>query len=543
MASAFSSSIVLLPPLTQPNPCSRSSKQEKAVSQQYLTPQEEKALVAYVLQCAENGFPLPVKALRRLAWLIKHRGLATSLMTETDEAPQPPGKNWPQGLYARHPELRARRLKAIDWTRADENVIDKAKQWFELISNVLANPEIAPENVYNMDETGVLLGRSVTQKMLVHRDDTRRTRGTGLKRVLVTAVECISATGEALPPLIIWPAATHRSVWTTHPTPGWHFACSKKGYTDKHISLRWIKDVFDPLTCAKAQGKPRVLINDGFATHESADLLEFCFQKNIILCRLPSHTSHKLQPLDIGVFGPLKTAYRDQVEQLYRGGAGTVGKQHFTLLYSRARAVAFTASNIRSAWSKAGLFPHDPDRVLETFSGRHTNETATAAMPVRPGSSPIDEFPNTPTTAEGLAALRRLIEGEGYSETEVHQSRLRKVFNAAEQAMANCTLLEDERRNLFLQNCERKTRVSTKSKVVGTARVMSYQDIVDRRDHPPSAAPAASRSERQDTAVSKRRVAAGGHMTNKRSRQGELQQAIQEIDSSHMRNHCHVFQI
>jgi DDE superfamily endonuclease len=67
-----------------------------------------------------------------------------------------------------------------------------------------------------------------------------------------------------------------------------------------------------------------------FGTHESLELMRYYFENNIILCRLPSHTSHKLQPCDVGVFGPLKTAYREQVEQLYRGGANTVGKQHFT---------------------------------------------------------------------------------------------------------------------------------------------------------------------------------------------------------------------
>jgi hypothetical protein len=122
--------------------------------------------------------------------------------------------------------------------------------------------------------------------------------------------------------------------------------------------------VFDPLTKRRAAGQPRILINDGLATHESLEVLTYCYENNIILCRLPSHTSHKLQPCDVGVFGPLKTAYREQVEQLFRGGANTVGKQHFTLLYDRARTTAFTRENIRSAWRKVGLFPFDPDCVL-----------------------------------------------------------------------------------------------------------------------------------------------------------------------------------
>ena len=57
--------------------------------------------------------------------------------------------------------------------------------------------------------------------------------------------------------------------------------------------------------------KPRILICDSFGTHET---LEYCFENNIILCSLPPHTSHKLQPCDVGVFAPLKAAYRDQAE-------------------------------------------------------------------------------------------------------------------------------------------------------------------------------------------------------------------------------------
>jgi len=90
--------------------------------------------------------------------------------------------------------------------------------------------------------------------------------------------------------------------------------------------------VFDPQTKARAHHKPRILICDGVGTHETLEILEYCLENNIILCRFPSHTSHKLQPCDIGVFGPPKAAYRDQVERLYRGGANTVSKEHFTSL-------------------------------------------------------------------------------------------------------------------------------------------------------------------------------------------------------------------
>jgi hypothetical protein len=182
-----------------------------------------------------------------------------------------------------------------------------------------------------------MLSKLNSVKVLVGKDNKRGYRGARVKRTSITAIECVSAVGRYLNPMVIWPASTHRANWVTHPTPGWHYAYSDKGYTDSYLSLQWLKLVFDPQTKEQANQKPRVIINDGFGTHETLEVLEFCFENNIILCRLPSHTSHKLQPCDISVFSPLKTAYRDQVERLERGCVGTIGKEHFVYLYSPAR--------------------------------------------------------------------------------------------------------------------------------------------------------------------------------------------------------------
>jgi hypothetical protein len=122
-------------------------------------------------------------------------------------------------------------------------------------------------------------------------------------------------------------------------TPGWHFGHSDSGYTDTAISLYWIQHVFDPLTKARAGKKPRVLINDGFGTQESLELMKFCYKNNIILCRLPSHMSHKLQPCGVGIFGPLKIAYREEVERLYRGGSNMIGKYNIGMVKDRVASL------------------------------------------------------------------------------------------------------------------------------------------------------------------------------------------------------------
>ncbi|CBY01013.1 hypothetical protein LEMA_P021430.1 [Plenodomus lingam JN3] len=252
----------------------------------------------------------------------------------TKRPAEPPKKNWPQGFRRRHPEIKLRSNRAMPWERHDNNIYDKVKKWFNVIEKELRRPDVLPKNVYNMDKTGIMLSMLGSVKVLVGKDDRRSYRGASVKRTMVTAIECISASG----------------------------------YNDSYISLKWIKRVFDPQTKARANQKPQILICDGFRTHETLEVLEFCFKNNVILCRLPSHTSHKLQPCDVSVFGPLKTAYQDKVELLYRGGLTTINKEHFTTIYSPARKRAMTKKNILAGWAKTGLFPFNPPRVLRDIT-------------------------------------------------------------------------------------------------------------------------------------------------------------------------------
>jgi hypothetical protein len=112
-------------------------------------------------------------------------------------------------------------------------------------------------------------------KVLVGNDDTRDYRGARVKRT-VTAIECISANGRYLNSMIIWPATTHRSNWTTFPTPGWQYACSESGYTDSKISLEWLKRIFDRETKERSNKKPRMLIYDGFSWRLEEEVIAAC---------------------------------------------------------------------------------------------------------------------------------------------------------------------------------------------------------------------------------------------------------------------------
>ncbi|ORX91770.1 hypothetical protein BCR34DRAFT_677966 [Clohesyomyces aquaticus] len=119
----------------------------------------------------------------------------------------------------RHPELARRRTRALDWSRHDKNIYNKLSR--PDAGYLLENVSGCLQNVYNMDETGVMLSMLGLVTVLIGKDDLRDYRGAGVKRTMVTAIKCILASG----------------------------------YNDSYLSLEWIKQpcnvlVFSPLKTA-----------------------------------------------------------------------------------------------------------------------------------------------------------------------------------------------------------------------------------------------------------------------------------------------------
>ncbi|KAF2798826.1 hypothetical protein K505DRAFT_232451 [Melanomma pulvis-pyrius CBS 109.77] len=84
------------------------SKETKAQLQQYLTLEEEKVLVTFLLPMASFGQPVQIKYILSLAYSIARQRSTTNKPTK------PPGKNWARAFGKRHPELRARIVRPID---------------------------------------------------------------------------------------------------------------------------------------------------------------------------------------------------------------------------------------------------------------------------------------------------------------------------------------------------------------------------------------------------------------------------------------------
>jgi hypothetical protein len=94
----------------------RPSIKEKGKGQQYLTPEEEKALVSFLLLMSDLGQPVRVKFIPSLALVLAHQRSVVA---------KPPNHNWPRAFEKRHPEVKARRYGAIDWKRHEIHIYPK----------------------------------------------------------------------------------------------------------------------------------------------------------------------------------------------------------------------------------------------------------------------------------------------------------------------------------------------------------------------------------------------------------------------------------
>jgi hypothetical protein len=68
---------------------------------------------------------------------------------------------------------------------------------------------------------------------------------------------------------------------------------------------------------------------DGHVSHCTWLFFEYCLQNNIHCLCLPPHSTHKLQPLDVGLFSPLQLRYSQELDKWMKQGGKHLNKGKF----------------------------------------------------------------------------------------------------------------------------------------------------------------------------------------------------------------------
>jgi len=119
---------------------------------------------------------------------------------------------------------------------------------------------------------------------------------------------CGSASGEILPPYVVYKAEALWSTRTENGPPGARYNRSKSSWFDALSFKDWFMMSLLP-RLKKLDGK-KIVIGDNLSSHINVAVLEACTKFNIAFIALPPNSTHLTQPLDVAYFRPRKTAWR-----------------------------------------------------------------------------------------------------------------------------------------------------------------------------------------------------------------------------------------
>jgi hypothetical protein len=314
------------------------------------------------------------------------------LLLKLVETPKELGKSWYNGFRNRHPEIVCKRKRTIDAPRRDCCSVEALQSHIERVATRIATRRIKPQNIWNMDETGVSIGLDGSQYVLIDLQELRRRsffRTQVGTRENVSVIECVNAVGEYTPLFAIYKSLSREVQTDWFPIgykeqlelEGCVFHTSESGWTSNWMAIEWLRRVYLQYTKPTNDQEWRLLIVDGHGSHATADFMYECFTNKVELLYLPAHTSHISQPLDVGVFGPLKTYYRGIIASHTINTAQTAYfKRRFIAAYVAARRKAFRRSNIEAGFRKSGIWPLEAS-VLTAMATLPPSETSTGISP------------------------------------------------------------------------------------------------------------------------------------------------------------------
>jgi len=182
----------------------------------------------------------------------------------------------------------------------------------------------------------------------------------------VTVIKLVNSAEWALPPCIIFKGKAQLQAWYKNNTlpHDWRIEISLNKWTTDKINISWLQNLFIPYTNNWIKKKYWMLVLDKHKSYLTPQFDHACAQNHIIsICMLP-HSSHLLQPLDVGCFAVLKHTYGHLVEDNMQLGINYINKLDFLTAYPKACTEAFKSENIKNGFAAARLVPFCPDWVL-----------------------------------------------------------------------------------------------------------------------------------------------------------------------------------
>lgn len=359
----------------------------------YLTDAEESELVRFLVRCAEIGYPKSRKCVIALVQTVcNKKGLKVTV-----------SHGWWESFSRRHAMVvRIPAKVSVARAKASDPVV--ISTYFDMYEKVLVEYDLfdKPNQIFNMDETGMPLEHRPT-KVVIKKGMKHPCCVTSGKKTNITVVGCVNAGGHCIPPMVIWNVKTMHSDMAAGEVRGTLHAFSSNGWIDQELFDIWFNNLF--LLYAPSV-RPLLLLMDGHSTHYCPETIRAAAKQKVILFTLPPNTTHICQPLDKGVFGPLKARYFDLCQEYMAKNPGkVVSRFSFSSILKKAWYSSLTMENIQSGFETTGIYPMDRSKVIpleyQEDSFAEFSDDANDGLPYLPMLTPSRK------RASGASHIRR----------------------------------------------------------------------------------------------------------------------------------------
>ncbi|XP_063924691.1 uncharacterized protein LOC135138643 [Zophobas morio] len=314
-------------------------------------------------------FSLTLKDLKKLIFeFVSKNNIKNPFNKEKETA----GDEWIQGFLKRNPQISLRRPENTSAARAQAFNKNNIALYFKSLNEVMEKYNFPPENIYNIDESGLSVVQKRPQKILATKGRKQVGALSSAERGQhLIVVCCMNAMGTFVPPAFIFPRKRMKNELMDNGPMDSKAYCQLNGWRCSEIFVQWLEH-FVHYTKASNENKVLFLL-DGQSSHKSLEVLQYAKDNGVILFCFPAYCTHRLQPLDVGFFSPLQTYYGQEIQTWLKQHPGRI-VTHFQVagLFNKAYLKAATPANTVHAFAKTGIYPVDdnifPDWMFQPSS-------------------------------------------------------------------------------------------------------------------------------------------------------------------------------
>ncbi|CAH1965150.1 unnamed protein product [Acanthoscelides obtectus] len=234
------------------------------------------------------------------------------------------GKAWLDGFMKRHPQLAFRTPEPTALAPCSALNRTQVNRFYDNLWSIISHHNFLtrPDDIYNMDETGVKTSASKPPRVISVKGKKQvGVIATAEKGQLTTVICACSATCRFIPPCFMFGQRKRMNERLLDGAPNGSLAwVSDSGWITNSTFNNWLKFFID-ITRPK-QDRPVLLILDNHSTHQNLEALNLARQNHVIMVSIPPHTSHKLQPLDVSVYRSFKVAFEQALDTFQKNHPG-----------------------------------------------------------------------------------------------------------------------------------------------------------------------------------------------------------------------------